>query len=485
MKMKNILLWIGALLAFNVGFADDKSKNILIFFVDDLAQRDIAIYGNDFHETPNVDRLAREGVMFSNAYSSSPVCTPTRVGLMTGINPARVGITDYHGTHTPEACLEHPRFSQRKLLPARNKEYLSLDRFTFAEYFRDYGYRTFYAGKWHLGPEGYWPEDQGFDINKGGWTRGGPYGGNQYFSPYGNPRLTDGPDGEYLPERLTRETIDFITNNRDQPFVAVLSFYSVHTPLMAKEELVEKYRKRAEEFGPSTFIREGDYWTRTSTDHAVYGAMVEAMDIAVGEVMNALERLDLLDDTIVIFTSDNGGLSTLGQQHAPSVSLPFRAGKGWIYEGGIRMPFVIRAPGFQSIDLSDEMTLTDDIFPTIAELAGLPLSESMLKDMDGISIAPALRGESINRDSLFFHYPHYSPQGCPPAGAVRYQNWKLIEFYEGGIELYDLGNDIGERNNLVREHPLKALQLSEKLSRWRAEVGAIMPTPNPLYSSDE
>jgi arylsulfatase A-like enzyme len=485
MKMNKLLLWIVAILACNVGFAEEKPKNILIFFVDDLAQRDIAIYGNDFHDTPNVDRLAREGVMFDNAYSSSPVCSPTRVGLMTGLNPARVGITDYHGTHTPEACLEHPQFSQRKLLPARNKEYLALDRYTFAEYFRDHGYNTFFAGKWHLGPEGYWPEDQGFDINKGGWTRGGPYGGNQYFSPYGNPRLTDGPEGEYLPERLANETVKFIEKHKDDRFVALFSFYSVHTPLMASDELVKKYQERAKDLGPPKFEREGEYWTRTSLNHAVYGAMVEAMDNAVGSVMDALERLGLLDDTIVIFTSDNGGLSTLGSQHAPSVSLPFRAGKGWIYEGGIRVPFIIRAPHSQTVNVSDAMTLTDDIFPTIAELAGLPLPDEMLVGMDGISIVPALRGESLSRDSLFFHYPHYSPQGCPPAGAIRQKNWKLIEFYEGGIELYDLETDIGERIDLSREFPHKALRMSEKLVRWRAEVGAIMPTPNPLFSDNE
>lgn len=485
MKLTRIIVALVASHLLFASLANGDRKNVLIFFVDDLAQRDLAVYGNDFHDTPNVDQLAHTGVMFSNAYSSSPVCSPTRAGLMTGLNPARIGITDYHGTQTPEQCLEHPNFSRRKLLPVRNKDRLSLERLTFAEYFKDHGYRTFFAGKWHLGPEGYWPENQGFDINKGGWTRGGPYGGNQYFSPYGNPRLTDGPEGEYLPERLAKETIDFIKENRDNQFVALFSFYSVHTPLMASDELVQKYEERAKDRGEAEFIREGRYWTRTSSNHAIYGAMVEAMDNAVGTVLNALEELNLANDTIVIFTSDNGGLSTLGRQWAPAVSLPFRAGKGWIYEGGIRVPFIIRAPGFQSVSMSDEMTLTDDIFPTIAELAGIPLPTAMYRNLDGISIAPALKGKSLPRENIYFHYPHYSPQGCPPSSAIRHNNWKLIEFHEGSIELYDLETDIGEQKNLARHKPLKALHLHEKLVQWRADVGAMMPTPNPLYPSDE
>ena len=320
---------LGSLAAGVALSAPSRKTNIVFMLADDLGWRDLGCFGSSFYETPNLDRLAASGMMFTNAYAACPVCSPTRASIMTGKYPVRTGITDYIGAAQPAKWSRNT-----KLLPAPYQERLALEETTIAEAMKERGYATFFAGKWHLGPEGYWPENQGFDINKGGIDRGGPYGGKKYFSPYGNPRLEDGPDGEHLPDRLGTETVKFIEANTDRPFLAYLAFYSVHTPLMARKDLEEKYRKKAEalKFAGPRFIPEGAREARQVQDHAIYGGMVEAMDQAAGKVLAALDRLHLTDHTIVVFMSDNGGLST--SEGSPTSNLPLRAGKGWMYEGG-------------------------------------------------------------------------------------------------------------------------------------------------------
>ena len=398
---------------------------------------------------------------------------------MTGKYPPRVGITDYispSGSNQPGNWRRNT-----PLLPASYKDRLALDEITIAEALKQAGYATFFAGKWHLGPEGFWPEDQGFDINKGGWERGGPYGGNKYFSPYGNPRLEDGPEGEHLPDRLASETVKFINANRDRPFFAYLAFYSVHVPLMARADLERKYRRKAEALGKpaAQWGRIGKRRVRLVQNHAVYAGMVEAVDQAVGKVLAALERLGLSEQTVVIFMSDNGGLST--SEGHPTSNVPLRAGKGWPYEGGIREPMIMRVPGLSKPgSVCDEPVISTDFYPTILELAGLGAMPQ--QHVDGVSLVPLLEGRSIPDRALFWHYPHYGNQGGAPAGAIREGNWKLIEWYETGrIELFDLSTDLGEGNNLATKFPEKAKQLREKLRRWCRSVGAKMPSPNPSY----
>ncbi|SVB49156.1 uncharacterized protein METZ01_LOCUS202010, partial [marine metagenome] len=294
----------------------DQKPNFVFFLVDDLGWRDLKCFGSSFYDTPNCDRLAASGMKFTNAYAACPVCSPTRASIMTGRYPTRTGVTDYIGAAAGKAWRRNTR-----LLPAHYTRHLELKELTIAEVLKGNGYATFFAGKWHLGNEGFWPEDQGFDVNQGGIQRGGPYGGKRYFSPYGNPRLKDGPDGEHLPDRLAKETVKFMESNKDKQFFAYLSFYSVHTPLMAREDLKQKYQARKKERGLEVkWGKEHSRNVRRVQEHAVYGGMVEAMDLAVGKVLDALDRMKLTDNTVVFFMSDNGGVST--SEGSPTSNLP-------------------------------------------------------------------------------------------------------------------------------------------------------------------
>ena len=454
--------------------------NFVFFLVDDLGWTDIGCFGSSFYDTPNVDRLAASGQRFTNAYAACPVCSPTRASIMAGKYPARMATTDYFGAAQPGGWRRNTQH-----LPASYEDRLAHEEVTIAEALKESGYATFFAGKWHLGPEGHWPESQGFDVNQGGITRGGPYGGKRYFSPYGNPRLEDGPEGEHLPARLAAETVKFIEERQDEPFLAYLSFYSVHTPLISREDLKEKYKARKAERGlKAEWGEEGSRKVRHVQEHAVYGGMVEAMDLAVGEVLDALERLGLAEDTVVIFMSDNGGLST--SEGHPTSNLPLRAGKGWIYEGGIREPMVIRWPGVTDPGtVCEEPVTSTDFYPTMLEMAGLPLRPE--QHLDGVSLVELLEeGEAPAREAIYWHYPHYGNQGSAPAGAVRAGDWKLIEWYEdGALELYDLSTDIGEAKDLAAEHPEKAQELHAKLVAWRAETGARMSSENPSFDPEK
>jgi len=453
-----------------------RRPNVVFFLVDDLGWRDLGCFGSTFYETPNVDHLAATGMKFTQAYAACPVCSPTRASILTGKYPQRTGITDYISPNRSNQPEKWPR--PTRLLPAPYSDRLALGETTLAEAFKAAGYATFFAGKWHLGPQGFYPEDQGFDINKGGLEWGAPSAGKRYFSPYGNPKLPDGPPGEHLPARLANETAAFIAAHRDRPFLAYLSFYSVHTPLMAREDLRKKYAAKAKSLrhdGPA-WGQERERRVRFVQDHDVYAGMVDAMDQAVGTVLKKLDELGLTERTIVVFMSDNGGLAT--SEGHPTSNVPLRAGKGWLYEGGIREPMIIRAPGTAIPGSTcDAPVISTDFYPTLLDLAGLPPRPD--QHFDGQSLVPLLRGQSLPSRPLFWHYPHYGNQGGAPAGAVRDGDWKLIEWYEDGKrELFNIREDLSERHDRAADKPELVHELAAKLDAWRHQVGAVMPTPN-------
>lgn len=454
--------------------------NFVFFLADDLGWRDLGCQGSTFYETPNLDRLAASGMRFTDAYSACQVCSPTRAAIMTGKYPARIGVTDYIGAAQPEKWTRSTH-----MLPAPYANRLALDEVTLAESLKAGGYATFFAGKWHLGPEGWWPENQGFDVNQGGCSWGQPV---SYFSPYKNPRLEDGPDGEHLPERLAQETAKFIEANRERPFFAYLSFYSVHTPLKSRADLQAKYEAKAKQVkhdGPD-FGDEGERKVRRIQDHAVYAGMVEAMDLAIGKVINAVERLGLADRTVVVFTSDNGGLST--SEGSPTSNVPLRAGKGWFYEGGIRVPLIVRAPGVAKAGtICPEPVFSADFYPTFLELAGLPARPT--QHTDGLSLVSLLKQQgSFKRNTIYWHYPHYGNQGGSPGSAMREGDWKLIEFAEDNrAELFNLREDIGETRDLASQMKTRVAEMRQKLHAWQRDVGARFPTPNlkPIQPSEK
>jgi arylsulfatase A-like enzyme len=467
--------------------------NVVLIVADDLGVMDVSPYNPEtFHDTPALQSLADSGVRFNAGYAACPVCSPTRSAIMTGQWPARTRNTDYFGgpneffgetlpaNYDP---LKDGRFGQmrnRPLWPAPYLGELAKSHTTLAEALKAKGYATFFAGKWHLGPQGSWPEDHGFDINMGGHSGGGPYAGKKYFSPYGNPRLPDGPPGEHLPDRLATETGKFIGNHKNSPFFACLWFYSVHTPLIGRPDLVEKYEKRRSDRRlKDDFAEEPPRMVRTTQSHAIYGAMVEAMDQAVGKVLAALETHGVADNTIVIFTADNGGLST--SEGSPTSNLPYRAGKGWLYEGGIREPFIVRWPGVTPKAAATSWAVNStDIYPTILDAAALPPLPDQHKD--GQSFLAALRDPArTNPDrALFWHYPHWGNQGGTPGAAVRRGDWKLIEWFHGKRpELFHLGKDPGERMNVADQHPKVLAALRKAISAFQADTKALMPHPNP------
>ena len=451
--------------------------NVVLIVVDDLGWMDLGCYGSSFYETPNLDAFAKTGVRFTCAYATCPVCSPTRVSIMTGRYPQRNGLTDYAGAAQPENWKR-----DSPLLPAAYREVLALEETTIAEVFHEAGYATFFAGKWHLGGPEFYPQHQGFDINVGGCQWGHPRGGKHFFSPYDNPSMPDGPVGEYLPERMADETMKFIRDHNDEPFLAVLSFYVVHTPLMTTSDLEGKYneKKSTMEFAEPLFVECDGRKVRQVQEHAVYAGMVEAMDTACGKVLDSLDELGIADNTLVIFTSDNGGLST--SEGHPTSNLPLRAGKGWLYEGGIRVPLIVRAPGHVGVagSVSDVPVNSNDFLPTAVQFADL--NSAAMDAIDGESLLPILSGKvDVNPRPLFWHYPHYGNQGGSPGQAVRHRNWKLIRFFgndrqQDVFELYDLVNDIGENQNLIDAQSVVARELASMLDEWSRDVGAKYPS---------
>jgi len=478
--IQNIILLL-TLFSSTLNYAQNKSEkpNFLFILVDDLGYMDIGANNpNTFYETPNIDNLAKRGVLFTNGYAAAPVCSPTRASILTGKYPARNDNTAHFGAPQP---YEKDRIKNKPLLPAQYIDYMDLNEITIAEALLEGGYKTMFAGKWHLGGEGKWPEDQGFEINKGGWTRGGPYGGEKYFSPYGNPSLKDGKDGEHLPDRLANETVLFIKDSSEEPFFAYLSFYSVHTPLIGRPDLVKKYEKKREQLekGQEIWGKDGNSKLRLVQEHAVYAAMIEAMDQAVGKVLKSLKELNLDKNTVVIFMSDNGGMST--SHGHPTSNFPLRAGKGWLYEGGIREPLIISWPSKFASRTDHTPVTSTDFYPTILDLAGLPIKPK--QHVDGSSLASLLKeNKKIKRKALYWHYPHWGNQGGTPGTVIRNGDYKLIKYYtKRPTELFNLKKDISETKNLVDSKKGKARKMEKMLDQWLQETDAKFPSPNPNY----
>jgi arylsulfatase A len=435
--------------------AESRKPNIVLILTDDLGWSDLGCCGSTFYETPNIDRLAGQGMRFTTAYAACTVCSPTRASILTGQYPARLHLTDWIAGHVrPRAKLKVPDWTMHLPLETQN----------LARALHPAGYATASIGKWHLGKEPYWPEKQGFDLNIGGCDKGQP---PSYFAPYKIPTLKEGPKGEFLSDRLTAEAVQFIEKNQDRPFLLYLPHYAVHTPLMARPEAIEKYRKKADSANPH--------------HNATYAGLIESVDDSVGVLLRTLDRLKLSDNTIVIFTSDNGGL--IGNRKNPVTSnLPLRAGKGTAYEGGVRVPLIVKWPGVtRAGSLCQTAVMNMDLFPTILALAGVSADRSQV--VDGENLEPLLREKGDwKREALYWHYPHYHTEGATPYGAIRKGDLRLIEFYEDNrMELYDLAKDPGEKDDLAKKRPEDASALREELHRWRQRVGAQMPTPNPKY----
>ena len=458
MKRATVLLF-AIFFALALSASAETPPNIVFILADDLGYMDVGAYNpKTFYETPCIDKLAASGMRFTQGYAACPVCSPTRGSIMTGKYPSRFGVTDYIGANRPG-----------RLLPAPNANHLPLEEVTIAERLRDAGYATFFAGKWHLGDGEYSPNAQGFGP--------GLIGTNQFYYPPGDEPLPNPRDDPKTTDRIANEAVKFIDAHKDKPFFAYLPFLAVHIPIGARTELIGKYEKKKASAPPDAWGRERESKVRLVQNNAVYAAMLEQLDSAIGRVLDALERNGLTGRTIVVFMSDNGGLST-AEGH-PTSNLPLRGGKGWLYEGGIREPWIVRAPGVTKPgSVCTTPVVSTDYYPTLLELAGLPLFPEQHRD--GVSLVPLLKGGELKREPIFWHYPHYGNQGGSPGGAVREGDWKLIEFYETGAhELYDLKNDIGEMHDLSAKMPEEVARLARKLDDWRHQTGAQMPRQNP------
>lgn len=460
-----------------------QKPNIILVLADDLGWSDLGCYGSTFYETPRLDRLAANGLRFTQAYSNGTVCSPSRAALLTGKYPVKSDVTDYipgrQNAIGPEAF--------RKLVCQPFAQQLALEDTTIAETLKSAGYRTASIGKWHLGKEKYYPQHQGFDLNIGGADKGGPYGGKGYFYPFGAPGV-DGKEGDFLTDRLTDEAIQFAKLNRDTQFFIYLSHYAVHNPIMAPDTLVKKFQAKSDQLA-YTFSQRFDtlanwvkdypesmrknFKIRKVQDHPSYAALLANLDYNIGRLVDSLEILGLMDNTIIVFTSDNGGLST--SEGANTCNTPLRAGKGWMYEGGIRVPAFVYYPGKIKMGMvSDQVISGVDIYPTFLELAGISTNQ---QNLDGISITKVWEGQKLQDRPIFWHYPHYSNQGASsPFSIVRLGNLKLIEFHEDNhYELYNLNDDLGETQDLFLKQPEEAMKMKQLLDNWKKTTGAKMP----------
>ncbi len=458
----------------DVSADEAKQPNVVLILIDDMGLHDLSVEGSTFYESPHIDQLARGGMRFTQGYATCRVCSPSRASIQLGQFTARHGITDWIGA---ASGMDWNRAD--RVLPSPYLHELPQADITLAEALREGGYQTFFAGKWHLGGEGSMPTDHGYQINQGGHHRGSPPGG--YFSPYKNPVLKDGPAGESLPLRLAEETVKFIQSNQEQPFFAMLSFYSVHGPVQTTKEKWAKYQAKASLLPTpkERFKNDRTMPVRQVQDHPVYAGMVEVTDEAVGRVMNALDASGLTDSTIVIFTSDNGGVSS-GDAFATS-NLPLRGGKGRQWEGGIREPFYIRYPAVTKPGTTCNVPVTGaDLYPTILDLCSLPLRPK--QHVDGVSLVPLLKNESIAPRPLFWHYPHYGNQGGEPGSIIRQGDWKLIHYYEDGRnELYHLSDDPSEQIDVALSYPVRTAAMWNELDQWLTSVNAKRPKPDPRY----
>lgn len=466
--------------------------NIIFILIDDLGWKDLSYAGSEFYETPHIDRLASEGMRFSDAYASCPVCSPTRASVMTGKYPATVGITDW----IDYKKATHPR--RGRLIDVPYLDALPRSEYALPQPLNASGYATWHVGKWHLGGEGSLPEDHGFQVNIAGSRYGNP-GPGGYFSPWTLPGLEDAPvpEGTDLTDYLTDQAIALVeAQPDDQPFFLNLWHYTVHTPIQAKPHLIRKYEEKRRRLGLDKVneFEEGPLmpWEghngrriirRQVQSDPVYAAMVETLDDNVGRLMDALERTGKADHTLVIFTSDNGGLATA--EGSPTCNAPLAEGKGWVYEGGTREPLIARWPGvIEAGSVCHEPVTTPDFYPTFLDAA--EASPRPDQSIDGTSLMPLFRGEaSLPRDAIFWHYPHYGNQGGTPACAIREGNYKLIRFFEDErIELYNLSQDPGEDRNLAATEPEKARTLNAKLTAWQESVEARIPQANPGYRGE-
>jgi len=442
--------------------------NVVYIIVDDLGAHDLACYGNPLHQTPHIDRLAEQSLKFTQAYAASPVCSPTRASLMTGKNPARLKMTVWH-----EQAKSH-RKTQRPLIDGKSLPNLSHDETTIAERLQQAGYRTLHVGKWHLGEAGFYPESHGFEVNIGGTLWGAPqtffypFSGTQHYGHefrYVPQLLERSMAGDYLTDRLTDEAIRLLKSSTDGPFFLNMAFHTVHTPIEGKPELVKKYQQKIQPDSP---------W-----QNAEYAAMVQSLDENVGRILRTLQELKLADQTAVILMSDNGGFINKYEGKTVTSNHPLRSGKGSLYEGGIRIPLLVRWPGVTTAgSVTAEPVVTSDLYPTLIDLLELGADQ---EQRDGVSLKPLLTGSkvSLQRDRLHFHYPHYYPT-TTPASAMRAGNWKLIHYYEDNRnELYDLEQDPSEAIDLSEQKPEQAEQLWDELHNWLKSVEASFPRENP------
>ena len=450
-----------------------RPPNIVYILADDLGWADLGCYASDLHETPCIDSLSADGIRFTEAYAM-PVCSPTRAALMTGRHAARVHVTIW-----AEGSLDGPK--NRKLLQANSLHDLPHTETTLATYLQKAGYLTALVGKWHLGDANHFPETHGFDVNIGGTHWGAP---QSYWWPYRGsgrfgseiryvPHLEFGKPGEYLTDRLTDEALKVIDNAGEKPFFLYLAHHAPHTPIEAKSEDVKYFESKLR--------------TEMRHQNPVYAAMIKSLDENVGRVLNRLKERDLYEGTIVIFTSDNGGFIGIDKRAGQTVPVtnnsPLRSGKGSCYEGGIRVPLLIRWPGITTAkSVCHEPTIVMDLFTTLLSAAGVDLSDASL--LDGLNLRPLLESPTtkLDRDTLYFHYPHYYTT-TTPVSAVRSGDWKLLEYYEDNhIELYNLKEDISEATDLSAAQPEMAAQLRKQLQQWRMDVDADEPTINPNFT---
>ncbi|MEQ8786995.1 MAG: sulfatase [Pirellulaceae bacterium] len=464
--LAGLLLLSNVVPAVVVRAAESPKTNVVFILIDDLGWKDLGCYGSEYYQTPHIDRLAAEGMRFTNGYAACNVCSPTRAAIMTGKSPARLLLTQW---------LPSGRWSRtsKKLREGRYLGRLPLEEITIAEAMREAGYRTAFLGKWHLGTETYYyPEHQGFDVNVAGRDYGAP---GSYFYPFeGTWKIPTtgkmlhkesplpGKEGDYLIDRLAEEAEKFIRASADEPFFLMLSHYAVHAPLQGKPEKVARYANVSRQ---------------QQQGKPAYAAMVESVDESVGRVMRTLRQLGLEKRTLVIFTSDNGGFA------GATDNAPLRANKGSNYEGGLRVPVIVKWPGrTKPGSISHAPVISMDFYPTI--LAATAQAARPHQHADGVSLVPVLTGQGdLQRDALYWHYPHYNqhPQSFP-SGVIRAGDWKLIENFETGeLSLYNLADDQGESTNLANRHADRAAELHRRLNAWRRDVGADPMRPNPEY----
>ena len=501
----------------------DRRPNVVFFLVDDLGWRDLGCYGSSFYETPHIDRFAQQSVRFTQAYAACHVCSPTRASIMTGKYPARLHLTDWLSGRR--------EFPFQKLRNAEIHQQLPLPEVTIAEALKQHGYRTGHFGKWHLGEDPYGPLQQGFDVRIPQWNKGWPRAG--YHAPFQLAGLQDQP-GDYLTDRLTDAALKFIDANQQEPFFLYLSHFAVHDPIQGRADLVRKYQKKRARMQPPSkpaFILEGNpdaahplstaalqqrisdpAWSgyrvlpertvkiKQHQDNVQFAAMVESVDESLGRVLEKLKSLKIEDNTIVILFSDNGGMSAANFGNPKRVvspkkldrafstsNLPLRGAKGWLYEGGIREPLIIKWPqrGGSGV-VCDVPVISTDFYPTILEMVGVPLDPQ--QHADGVSLAGLVRGDgSLDRDAVYWHFPHYSNHGMQsPGGAVRAGDYKLLEYFENNtVQLFNLREDIGEQHDLARTKPHIASRLRKMLHVWRKDVAARMMVPNPEYRTTD